>query len=190
VFRSQFPLQTIINPALVNDMINSLVTLADESGNHYLERWELLNAYSGCMLGNPAVVVLADAYMKGIRDYDINKAYQYAVNTNEKFGNGALGYTTDVSIAKTLEYAFDDWCLSQMAAALGKKKMPKNMKHVVKIIKISGTLHITGFVHAKRMAVGNLGPKKAGWPTGMARLKPILISKAGLCRMMWMAWRN
>jgi predicted alpha-1,2-mannosidase len=122
VFRSQFPLQTMINPALVNDMINSLVTLADESGNHYLERWELLNAYSGCMLGNPAVVVLADAYMKGIRNYDINKAYQYAVNTNEKFGNGDLGYATDISIAKTLEYAFDDWCLSQLAAALGKKE--------------------------------------------------------------------
>ncbi len=123
VFRSQFPLQTIINPALVNDMINSLVTLADESGKHYLERWELLNAYSGCMLGNPAVVILSDAYMKGIRNYDVNKAYQYAVNTNEKFGNGTLGYTADnVSIAKTLEYAFDDWCLSQMAGSLGKKE--------------------------------------------------------------------
>ena len=123
VFRSQFPLQTIINPSLVNDMINSLVTLADESGNHYLERWELLNAYSGCMLGNPAVVILSDAYMKGIRNYDVNKAYQYAVNTNEKFGNGTLGYTADnVSIAKTLEYAFDDWCLSQMAGSLSKKE--------------------------------------------------------------------
>ncbi len=123
VFRSQFPLQTIINPSLVNDMINSLVTLADESGKHYLERWELLNAYSGCMLGNPAVVVLADAYIKGIRGYDVNKAYQYALNTNEKFGNGTLGYTADnISIAKTLEYAFDDWCLSQMAGSLGKKE--------------------------------------------------------------------
>lgn len=119
VFRSQFPLQTIINPTLVNDMINSLVTMADESGKEYLERWELLNAYSGCMLGNPAVVVLADAYQKGIRGYDINKAYKYAVNTEEMFGNGTIGYTNE-SIAKTLEYAFDDWCLGQMAASLGK----------------------------------------------------------------------
>ncbi|MGN6354371.1 MAG: GH92 family glycosyl hydrolase, partial [Parafilimonas sp.] len=119
VFRSQFPLQTIINPTLVNDMINSLVTLADESDSNYLERWELLNAYSGCMLGNPAVVVLADAYMKGIRNYDVEKAYQYAVNTNEKFGNGRLGYDPG-SIAKTLEYAFDDWCLSQLADSLHK----------------------------------------------------------------------
>lgn len=121
VFRSQFPLQTIINPTLVSDMINSLVTLADESGNHYLERWELLNAYSGCMLGNPAVVVLTDAYNKGIRNYDIDKAYQYAVNTNEKFGNGTLGYDPG-SIAKTLEYAFDDWCLSQLADSLNRKE--------------------------------------------------------------------
>lgn len=119
VFRSQFPLQTIINPTLVSDMINSLVTLADESGNHYLERWEFLNAYSGCMLGNPAVVVLTDAYVKGIRNYNVDKAYQYAVNTNEKFGNGKLGYDPG-SIAKTLEYAFSDWCLSQLADSLHK----------------------------------------------------------------------
>ncbi|MFT3903008.1 MAG: GH92 family glycosyl hydrolase [Niabella sp.] len=120
VFRSQFPLQTVVNPPLVNDMINSLVTMADESDSSYLERWEMLNAYSGCMLGNPAVVVLADAYVKGIRNYDVQKAYQYAVNTNEKFGNGKLGYDPG-SIAKTLEYAFADWCLSQLADSLGRR---------------------------------------------------------------------
>lgn len=124
VFRSQFPLQTIINTPLVNDMINSLVTLADETDSNYLERWELLNAYSGCMLGNPAVVVLADAYAKGIRDYDIEKAYRYAVNTNEKFGNGKRGYDPG-SIAKTLEYAFDDWCLAQLADSLGRQNEAK-----------------------------------------------------------------
>jgi len=67
VFRSQMPLQTIINPQLVSDLVNSLVTMADESGRHYFERWEIVNAYSGCMLGNPALSVLADAYAKGIR---------------------------------------------------------------------------------------------------------------------------
>ena len=76
VFRSQFPLQTIINPAVVNDMINSLITLADETGNDYLERWEFLNAYSGCMIGNPAVSVIVDAYNKEIRNFDIQKGYQ------------------------------------------------------------------------------------------------------------------
>lgn len=134
VFRSQFPLQTIINPSLVNDMINSLVTLADETDSAYLERWELLNAYSGCMLGNPAVVVLADAYAKGIRNYDVAKAYRYAVNTNEKFGNGARGYDPG-SIAKTLEYAYADWCLSQLTKALGKNEDAKKYERRSKAYK-------------------------------------------------------
>ena len=92
VFRSQLPLQTIINPTIVNDMINSLVELADESGKHYLERWEFLNAYSGCMIGNPAVSMIADAYNKGIRNFNVPKAYEYCRNSVEKFGNGKKGY--------------------------------------------------------------------------------------------------
>lgn len=134
VFRSQMPLQTIINPALVNDVINSLVSLADQSGQHYLERWEIFNAYSGCMIGNPAVVVLSDAYAKGIRGYDVNKAYQYAVNSCERFGNGDKGWSyicdpVDHSgtsyasapfvISNTLENAYSEWCLAQLAKALG-----------------------------------------------------------------------
>jgi predicted alpha-1,2-mannosidase len=120
VFRSQMPLQTIINPKVISDMINSLVTLAEESGKGYLERWEFLNAYSGCMLGNPAISVIADAYAKGIRDFDIEKAYQYSVNTTEKFGNGELGYSPG-NISKTLEYAYTEWCLSELARSLGKE---------------------------------------------------------------------
>ena len=121
VFRSQFPLQTLINPQLVNDEINSLITLADESGKGYFERWEFLNSYSGCMIGNPALSVLADAYLKGIRDYDIEKAYRYAVNSSKQFSNpDNPGYYTSLSISNTLEYAYFDWCLSQLAEALGK----------------------------------------------------------------------
>ena len=120
VFRSQFPLQTLINPQVVSDLINSLVSLAQQNGTRYLERWEFLNAYSGCMLGNPAVSVMANAYAEGIRSYNIDTAYAYAVNTCERFGNGDKGYTPG-SISETLEYAYDDWCLSRLAAALGKK---------------------------------------------------------------------
>ena len=104
VFRSQFPLQTIINPRMVNDEINSLVSLAEESGHEYYDRWEFLNAYSGCMIGNPAISVLTDAYLKGIRQYDVEKAYRYARNTAERFGNGERGYSV-MSVSKTLEYA-------------------------------------------------------------------------------------
>ncbi len=122
VFRSQFPLQTLINPRLVSDQLNSLISLADESGRGYFERWELMNAYSGCMIGNPALSVLADAYVKGIRDYDVEKAYQYALNTSKLFGNDRLGYTgPPFSISNTLEYAYTDWCIAQLANGLGKK---------------------------------------------------------------------
>ncbi len=136
VFRSQFPLQTLINPAVVNDMINSLITLADESKMGYFERWEFLNAYSGCMIGNPAISVLADAYDKGIRDYDFNKAYQTAITTCERSGNEKLGFTVrsdqknsgsagyaigEFSISNTLELSYTEWCMAQLAKMADKQ---------------------------------------------------------------------
>lgn len=126
VFRSQMPLQTIINPELVDDLLASLTTMSQESGREYFERWEIVNAYSGCMLGNPALSVLADAYAKGIRGYDVERAYRYAVNTSRLFGNDSLGYTpSDLCISHTLEYAYTDWCVSQLAARLGKTEDAK-----------------------------------------------------------------
>lgn len=126
VFRSQFPLQTIINPKLVNDEINSLITLAKQSNKNYLERWEFFNAYSGCMIGNPALSIIADAYAKGIRDYDKDEALDLMIKTSEKFGNGELGYVpmeNGYSISETLEFAYTDWCIAQMAKSLGKKEI-------------------------------------------------------------------
>ncbi|MEG0808480.1 MAG: GH92 family glycosyl hydrolase, partial [Alistipes sp.] len=121
VFRSQMPLQTIINPEVVNDLLNSLTELARESGREYFERWELANAYTGCMIGNPALSVLTDAYVKGIRGYDVEEAYRYAVNTSKQFGNDSLGYTpSEFCISHTLEYAYADWCVARLAAELGK----------------------------------------------------------------------
>ncbi|MDR1339508.1 MAG: GH92 family glycosyl hydrolase [Prevotellaceae bacterium] len=118
VFRSQMPLLTIISPEVVNDMINSLVTLAEESGEGYLERWELLNAYSGCMLGNPAISVITDAYAKGIRGFNTENAWKYAVATTERFGNEKLGHSG--SISGTLEHAYTEWCMAEFARLLGK----------------------------------------------------------------------
>lgn len=119
VYRSAFPLMTLIAPAIVTDTINSLCDLAVESGKGYLERWEFLNAYSGCMNGHPAVTVIADAYLKGLRGFDIERAYDLACTTCRRFGNGRLGYVPG-QISDTLELGLDDWCLSQVASALGK----------------------------------------------------------------------
>ncbi len=124
VFRSQFPLQTIINPSMVNDEIKSLLQMAELSGREYLPRWEMLNSYSGCMLGNPAVSVIVDAYEKGIRNYDIEKAFEYCKNSVDSFGNGNLGFTPH-SISKTLEYAYSDWCLGKFAESLNKENLAK-----------------------------------------------------------------
>jgi len=124
VFRSQFPLQTIINPKIVNDEINSLISLAQQSNKNYLERWEFFNAYSGCMIGNPALSIIADAYAKGIRGYNKDEALDLMIKTSDKFGNGDLGYVpveNGYSISETLEFAYTDWCIAQMAKSLGKK---------------------------------------------------------------------
>ena len=119
VFRSQFPLLTLIRPDVVNDEVNSLVQMARLSKRDYLERWELLNAYSGCMLGNPAVSVIVDAYEKGIRGYDRDEAYRQCKNSVDKFGNGPSGFTSG-NMSETLEYAYSDWCLGRFAKSLGK----------------------------------------------------------------------
>ncbi len=72
VFRSQFPLQTLINPSVVNDEIQSLMHVAEFGpAPGILPRWELLNTEEGSMLGNPAVSVLTDAWSKGVRNYTI-----------------------------------------------------------------------------------------------------------------------
>ena len=122
VFRSQFPLQTIINPEIVNDMINSLIELADKTKRGYFERWEFLNSYSGCMLGNPAISVMVDAFNKNIRGFNIEKGYEIAKMTSEMFGNEQLGFNTyKGAISSTLELSYTEWCMSLLADSLGYK---------------------------------------------------------------------
>ena len=119
-FRTAYPLLTLVAPSVVNDQINSMVNLADFNGTHYYDRWEIMGCYTGIMTGNPEVVVINDAWQKGIRGFDSEKAYEYAVNTTLKSGNSKLGYCRG-SISDTTEYGLDEWNVSQFAAALGKK---------------------------------------------------------------------
>jgi predicted alpha-1,2-mannosidase len=117
VFRSQYPLLTIIEPETVNDQINSQMQLATLSGHGTFERWEMLNAYSGCMIGQPMVSVLTDAWLKGIRRYDIAQAYAIAKATEaasasrDRFMPGSLSWT--------VENAYYDHCMALLAADLG-----------------------------------------------------------------------
>ncbi len=121
IYKSQFPLLTIIAPDIINDHINSMISLAEENGTHYFDRWVLLNSYTGCMCGSPEVVVMNDAYQKGIRNFDVEKGYSYAVNTCAHDGNGPLGYSAGGhGLAVSLENDDASWNLSQLAASLGK----------------------------------------------------------------------
>ena len=127
VFRSQYPLLSIIRPDVVNDTVNSLMQQAELSGNGYLARWEIMTAESGCMIGDPAVSVFAEAYLKGIRGYDVAKAYdlcRQTVDLNKENGNHRrqyreLGFVPGVS-RMTLENAYFDYCAGRLAEAVGK----------------------------------------------------------------------
>ncbi len=134
VFRGEFPLMTLLNATMVNDEINSLVTLAETSGKGYLERWEIMNAYSGCMDGDPATSVILDAYSKGIRGFDVEKAYavcrQTAAGTSGSTNRPENdfymkhGYVPDQTsspgVSWTLDNAYFDWCVGRLAASIGK----------------------------------------------------------------------
>ncbi|HEX3799443.1 MAG TPA: GH92 family glycosyl hydrolase [Verrucomicrobiae bacterium] len=127
VFRGECPLLSIIRPDIVNDLVNSLMQQAVLSGDGYLARWEILGAESGCMIGDPAVSVFADAYEKGIRGYDVNEAYRLCREsvTGPKSSRADLAfYKTNGfvprSISWTLEDAYFDYCAGRFAESLGK----------------------------------------------------------------------
>lgn len=127
VFRAEYPLLTLIRPDVVNDTVNSLMQQAELSGDGYLARWEILGAESGCMIGDPAVSVFAEAYFKGIRDYDVALAYDLCRESvmgarshrHQLSAYDKLGYVPG-EISWTLEDAYFDYCAGRFAAALSK----------------------------------------------------------------------
>jgi len=127
VFRAEYPLLTIIRPDVVNDSVNSLMQQAVLSGNGYLARWELLGHESGCMIGDPAVSVFAEAYLKGIRGFDAEQAYALCRESvmgpkssrQDLPSYDKLGYVPG-SLSWTLENAYFDYCAGRFAQALGK----------------------------------------------------------------------
>lgn len=127
-FRSHFPLLTIVRPDVIHDEINSWIELADTTDRDYLPRWEMLHSYSGCMLGNPAVSVVLDAYAKGIRSFDVTRAYVLCKNSVHRFGNQPHGYTPD-SLSHTVEYAYSDWCVGRFAELLGRTDESEEYYH-------------------------------------------------------------
>ena len=128
-YRAAHPLYTIIEQEKTNDFINTFLAKYDEGG--IMPMWDLAGNYTDCMIGYHAVPVVADAYLKGIRGYDTEKAFEAMKHsaTRDKFGLEAYkkyGFIPvdeeSESVSKTLEYAYDDWTIAQMANAMGKSE--------------------------------------------------------------------
>ncbi|HOV10326.1 MAG TPA: GH92 family glycosyl hydrolase [Bacteroidales bacterium] len=126
-YRAEHPLLTIIDQKRTNDFINTFISQYLEGGR--LPVWELSSNETFCMIGYHAVPVIYDAFAKGIKSYNTAKAYE-AMKTSamsDDFGLKFLkqygyipGDKEHESVSKTLEYAYDDWCIAQMAKASGK----------------------------------------------------------------------
>ncbi len=136
-YRSEHPLMTILEPGHTNDMIKSVVDKTKHYG--WLPAQHFNNIFRASMVGDHLVPVIVDAYRKGIRDYDINYLYKMirrkATETSPEHLEDAtrpgldyfvkLGYIPadreTESVAATLEMAYDDWCIAQLAKELGKE---------------------------------------------------------------------
>lgn len=133
-YRAAHPLFTYTEPARVNDMIQGFLHFYDQSGA--LPLWNLYGSETNMMIGYHAVPVIVDAYLKGIGNFDPEKALEACVataNREDYRGIGlykSLGYVPafsdpekweNWSLSKTLEYAYDDYCIARMAEKMGKK---------------------------------------------------------------------
>lgn len=119
VFRSEFPLLTILRPDVVESEINSLLHVMERTKRRELPRWDLFGCPSGCMIGHPAVSVIVDAWQKGIRGFDPERAYAACKRSVEANGNMPHGFRPG-SLSETLEFSYADWCVGTFAKMLGK----------------------------------------------------------------------
>jgi predicted alpha-1,2-mannosidase len=127
-YRATHPLFTIVQEKRTRDFIQTFLAQYRDGGR--LPVWELAANETECMIGYHSVSVIADAYLKGIRGYDSTLALEAMKHSAmlDHFGLGAYksrGYISSEdlaeSVSRTLEYAYDDWCIAQMARSLGQE---------------------------------------------------------------------
>lgn len=128
-FRASHPLYTLLEPERVTDFVKSMIRQYEYYG--YLPIWQLWGQDNYCMIGNHSIPVITDAILKGILGIDMEKAYEAVYNSSvtshpnspfevwEKYGFMPENIQTQ-SVSITLEQAFDDWCVAQLAAKLNK----------------------------------------------------------------------
>jgi predicted alpha-1,2-mannosidase len=128
-FRAAHPLYTLIEKKRTADFINTFLKQYEQGGR--LPVWELASNETDCMIGYHSVSVMADAMAKGITGFDFEKAFEAAKHSAmlDHLGleaykkNGFISMDDEhESVSKTLEYAYDDWCIAQMAKLLYKNE--------------------------------------------------------------------
>ena len=128
-FRSAHPLYTLIEKKRTADFINTFLKQYEQAGR--LPVWELSSNETDCMIGYHSVSVMADAMVKGITGFDYEKCFEAAKHSAMLDHLGLDAYKRQgfismddehESVSKTLEYAYDDWCIAQMALILNKKE--------------------------------------------------------------------
>jgi predicted alpha-1,2-mannosidase len=126
-FRAAHPLYTIIDQKRTRDFINTFLVQYQQGGR--LPVWELAANETDTMIGYHAVPVIADAAAKGIGGFDLNMAFEAMKHSAELDQSGLKAYASHgyiatedekESVSKTLEYAYDDWCIAQVARMLGR----------------------------------------------------------------------
>ena len=126
-FRATHPLFTLIEQERTREFIETFLAQYEQGG--ILPIWELAGNYTGTMIGYHAIPVIVDAYIKGIRGYDAEKALAAMIHSAEQEHRGLRYYKRQgfigadqdgESVSRTLEYAYDDWCIAMMARALGR----------------------------------------------------------------------
>ena len=132
-YRALHPLYTIIERKRTSDIINSMLAHYEQSPEHMLPVWSHWANENWCMIGYHAVPVVVDAYMKGIRGFDVNEALKAVVSTANRDRYDGIGYYKEYgyvpedlntnSASKTLEYAYDDWTIYKFAESLGRNKL-------------------------------------------------------------------
>ncbi len=132
-YRALHPLFTIIEQKRTSDIVNSMLAHYEQSVHKILPIWAHYSNENWCMIGYHAVPVIVDAYMKGIRGYNVDEALKAVVSSASYDVYDGIGYykkfgyvpedLNSSSASKTLEYAFDDWTISRFAKALGKKDL-------------------------------------------------------------------
>jgi predicted alpha-1,2-mannosidase len=130
-YRAEHPLLTILQPERTGDMIRSLLAHQQQSVHGVLPVWSHHANENWCMIGYHAVSVIADAYSKGLRAFDADRALDAMIasaNFDRYDGIGeyrTLGYVPadrqSDSASKTLEFAYDDWAIARMAEAMGRR---------------------------------------------------------------------